>query len=88
MAERRNFDRSKTAVEVCAELDDLITPHALLRRARRGMVPGAFKVGHRTYFAPNTALWLIQDLSVTSPAGYSIRVPKEGSTVDGYFKPG
>ena len=78
MPERR-LERSKTAAEVCDELGGLMSPHALLRRARRGLVPGAFKIGRHVYFSHNTVLWMIEDLSVTSPAGFSIRIPKEGT---------
>ena len=50
------------------------------------MVPGAFKIGNRVYFATNTALWLTQDLSAAAPAGYAITAPKENSA-NGYLQP-
>lgn len=83
----RRLDRSKTAEQVSDELGGLMTPNGLLKRARKGLVPGAFKVGDRVWFAPNTASWLLVDLSTAGGAGLAINVPKEGSTVDGYYKP-
>jgi len=78
VAERR-LSRSLTAQEVSAQLDGLVSPKVLTRWAREGRVPGAFKLGHRTFFAHNTALWLVQDLSTMGGAGYAITVPRDGS---------
>jgi hypothetical protein len=83
----RRLGSSLTAAEVCDALENLITPHALLRRARKGLIPGAFKIGHRVYFSRNTAAWLVTDLSPTGGAGLAITVHKECTTVDGYYKP-
>jgi hypothetical protein len=83
----RRLGSSLTAAEVCDALENLVTPHLLLRWARQGRIPGAFKIGHRVFFSRNTAAWLIRDLSTTGAAGYAITIPREGSDVDGYYKP-
>jgi hypothetical protein len=82
----KRFGSSLTAQEVCEQLDGLMSTHTLLKRARQGQVPGAFKVGARVYFARNTAAWLVTDLSVGGGAGLAITTAKE-DTANGYFKP-
>jgi len=82
----RRFGSSLTADEVSAQLEGLLSAHALRKRARQGLVPGAFKVGHHVFFARNTAAWLVRDLSTTGGAGLAITAPKEESA-NGYFQP-
>lgn len=82
----RRFASSLTATEVADQLDGLISAHALRKRARAGLIPGAFKVGDRVYFARNTAAWLTRDLSTMGGAGLAITAPKEDSA-NGYIQP-
>jgi hypothetical protein len=84
---RQLHRHSKTAQEVSDELGGLLSAHEIRKLARRGKIPGAFKLSGRVYFATNTATWLIRDLSSTGAAGYAITIPREGTDVDGFYKP-
>jgi hypothetical protein len=75
----RRLDRSLTAQQVADQLGGLLSANTLVRLARQGKIPGAFRLGGRTFFAYNTAMYLIRDLSDTSPAGYAITIEKEGT---------
>jgi hypothetical protein len=75
----RHLDRSLTAEQVSDQLGGLMSAHSLRRLARQGRVPGSFKLGGRYFFAVNTALWLVTDMSELGGAGQMITVPKEGT---------
>ena len=83
---QRQLETALSAEDVVEQLGGLITTHTLRKWARQGKVPGAFKIGHKVFFARNTAMWLLQDMSASTPAGYAIREPRPG-TDNGWSQP-
>ena len=51
-----------TALELSAQLGDQVSAHTLRAWARRGLISGAVKLGHKVLFDARTASWLVQDL--------------------------